>query len=210
LQGARPTREDKRMHLECEMIMQFRNAGAAFLTRDDVVDIYFVAQHFGMPTRLLDWSTNSLAALFFACGGGASKDGVVYAMNAREVIPQNACLSEGARLYRSVMSVRHPFVKYAVEISFWAEPREGYNAYILPVMPDVLPGRIGQQSSCFTLHMHKAPDVRNETAITILIAAREKLQIRDQLLRLNINEFTIYYDLDHLSKEIRRCWGLGS
>jgi len=32
--------------------------------------------------------------------------------------------------------------------------------------------------------------------------------LRDELHRLNINQFTTYYDLDHLSKEIKRCWGL--
>jgi hypothetical protein len=27
-------------------------------------DLYFLMQHYGMPTRLLDWSTNALTALY--------------------------------------------------------------------------------------------------------------------------------------------------
>lgn len=35
-------------------------------------------QHFGMPTRLLDITTNPLVALYFACNGEVSSDGAVY------------------------------------------------------------------------------------------------------------------------------------
>jgi len=200
--------EDKRLHLEREMLTQFRSAGATFLNRESQVEIYFAAQHFGMPTRLLDWSTNPLVGLFFACDGQPEKDGVVYAMDARKIIPSSVWRTKTERLYQAVMTMRHPFVEYAVSLSFWSDPKESHNAYVLPVRPDNVPGRIGQQSSCFTLHMHRAPEATNGTLVTILVDAKSKPTIREELHRLNINEFTTYYDLDHLSREIKRCWGL--
>jgi hypothetical protein len=200
--------EDQRLHLEREILSQFRSAGAAFVNRNSLVEIYFAAQHFGMPTRLLDWSTNPLAALFFACDGGDGKDGVVYAMDARKIIPPMALKNKKERLYRSIMTMRNPFVEYAIGLSFWSDPKPDTNSFVLPVRPDTVPGRIGQQSSCFTLHMHQAPAVNNDTLITILVDARRKEEIREELHRLNINQFTTYYDLDHLSKEIKRSWGL--
>lgn len=73
----------------------------------------------------------------------------------------------------------------------------------------MVPGRIGQQSSCFTLHMHEAKDVKNPSLITtIQIEADKKPEILQLLHRFNINQFTTYDDLDHLSKEIKKGWGV--
>ena len=202
--------EDKRLRLEREMVSTFRVAGAAFLSQHGLTEIYSSAQHYGMPTRLLDWSTNPLAALFFACHGAEGQDGCVYAMDARKVIPDGALQFEGSeqRLWPSVYTMRFPMVDSAVRLSFWEPPRPGMKSYVLPVRPDVVPGRIGQQSSCFTFHMHRADPVNNPTLITINVKALQKPVIRDELHRVNINQFTTYYELDHLSKEIRRGWGL--
>jgi hypothetical protein len=202
--------EDKRLRLEREVVSTFRVAGAAFLTEYDLTEIYFSAQHRGTPTRLLDWSTNPLAALFFACDGEEKQDGYVYAMDAKKVIPDGALQYNGSkeRLWQSVYTMRFPMVEAAVGLSFWVPPKFDWKSYVLPVRPDVVPGRIGQQSSCFTFHMHRADPVDNPTLITIGVKASEKPVIRNELHRVNINQFTTYYDLDHLSKEARRCWGL--
>jgi FRG domain len=220
---------DKRLHLECQMLEQFRSAGAMYFKSDDSVEIYVAAQHFGMPTRLLDWSMNPLIALFHACGDEppkepiekpikepmekSIKDGFVYAMNAGMIIPEDAKMIipdtkpiRTRKWPRSIMSMRNWFVRYAIGLSFWEKPKPGYEPHVLPVQPNRVPGRIGQQSSCFTLHMHRAPDIKNDTLITIRIDGKSKSEIRNQLHRLNINQFTVYCDLDHLSREIKRCW----
>ena len=41
------------------------------------------AQHYGVPTRLLDWSRNPLVALYFACRDQKEKDGKVWLLHAR-------------------------------------------------------------------------------------------------------------------------------
>ena len=200
--------ERKRLYLERYMISQFRSAGAPFLEGYSPTQIYFAAQHYGMPTRLLDWSTNPLAALFFACDGELDKDGFVYAMDAGKIIPENAEERKGTKLYQSVMTMRNRYVEAAVDFSFWEESDTKRQPFVLPVRPDMAPGRIGQQSSCFTLHMHEAADAKNPTMITIKVAAAGKVTIRQELHRLNINQFTTYYDMDHLSEEIKADWGL--
>jgi hypothetical protein len=200
--------EDKRLHLEREILSQFRTAGAVFLRDYTEVEIYFAAQHHRIPTRLLDWSTNPLAGLFFACDGEPNKDGFVYAMDARKVIQLDAKQANRERLYQAVMTMRHPYVRYAVGLSFWNKPKDDHPPHVLPVRPDVVPGRIGQQSSAFTLHMHRADDITNPTLAGILVKAASKGAILDDLHKLNINQFTTYYDLDHLSAETKVRWGL--
>ena len=39
------------------------------------------AQHYGTPTRFLDWTVNPLVALFFACNSSTEKDAAVWVLN---------------------------------------------------------------------------------------------------------------------------------
>ena len=141
------------------------------------------------------------------CNEEPEEDGFVYAMDAGKIIPDNAMSRKGVRLYQTVMTMRNKHVEAAIGLAFWEEPPLPSNPFILPVRPDAAPGRIAQQSSCFTLHMHEAASANNPTMSTIRVDAKSKGTILKELHRANINQFTTYYDLDHLSKEITAGWG---
>ena len=191
--------EEKRLNLEREMLSEFRTSGATLLNPNAIVEVYFIAQHFGMPTRLLDWTMNPLAALFFAVKGRTGdKDGELLIMDAPKLLPNTPDNP------KSIVTMRHPYAVDAIGASFWHEPKvKSRPALVLPIRPDNQAGRIGQQSSCFTLHMHGAKPCENPTLSRIRILGKAKAGMLDELRKLNINESTIYNDLDHLAQEIR-------
>lgn len=77
--------------LERTMLDQFRLMGAAMLTNveKNQLELLVVAQHFGLKTRLLDWTMNPLVALYFACTEGFSDDSYVYSLDSETLVARD-------------------------------------------------------------------------------------------------------------------------
>jgi hypothetical protein len=77
--------KDRRADRERIMLEEFRRTSAAFTGHVKVNDwdLVSIAQHHGLPTRLLDWTYSALAALWFAVAPNKPQDAVVFLLKTR-------------------------------------------------------------------------------------------------------------------------------
>ena len=170
-----------------------------------------LAQHHGLPTRLLDWTYSPYVALHFATVDleGYHEDGVIWALNyvkAAEHLPpplRQALRQEGSNVFTSELLEPVSTNLRRLEV-LQDEP------FVLFLEPPSLDARIVHQYALFSL-MSTAQSVlhdwladRPELYFRILIPARLKWEIRDKLDQAGITERNLFPGLGGLSRWLHR------
>jgi hypothetical protein len=171
---------------------------------------YFLMQHFGAPTRLLDWSEGALIALYFAVRDSPGySDGAVWALDPYELNKRAIGLEE-------VIPPGDPGVtaRDQKRIAAWLPERFRRRSTLprspVAVYPTHTMRRISAQRSCFTIHGTDGAglDKLNEPRclVKIVIPGDKVSRIKRELETSGIDEATIFPDLDGLGRTVCARW----
>lgn len=158
---------------------------------------YFIMQHYGLPTRLLDWTTGSLIALHFAlCQETGSQDAAVWALDPWSLNKWSTGKPD-LLLASDKQSAKYLPPMYS-DTCVPARP--------VAIVPPYNTSRITVQRGAFTVHgSSKDPlNVQFSARLARLVIPSDSAhRIRRDLRSAGISEFTLFPELDGLSRDIK-------
>lgn len=167
----------------------------------------FIMQHYGVPTRLLDWSESALLGLAFAViyreDKHKDKDAAVWCL---DPIKLNRDYLKGLKADEPIPSITDKSVK-KVQVFQDEEIPVDFPISIYGPLNNV---RIVAQKGVFTLFPFKEKfkledlEVSNNFLVKIIIPLGKLETIKKQLLTMGITENNVYPGLDSIAKEINR------
>lgn len=200
--------------LEKDFSTQFQSRSIPFLKSvpNDQWEWQFVMQHFGIPTRLLDWTVSGLAALAFAIlfredkNSGDKhfgKDAAIWCLNPTK-------LNSMARIGLAEPT-KIPDISKDTQIKTLYDFGSTVSTYPVAITGPMNNERIVAQKGVFTLFPNSAPyqnlDEKvgaEEFLVKLFIKEANVASIRKELSRMGMSESTLFPDLTHLAVELKR------
>lgn len=198
------------LRLEASLLSRFKQQAPHFLspatlqsTQSDI-DWWPIMRHFGVPTRLVDWTLSFWVALYFAASGSPSTDGSIHVLHLHSLV--------------SSMEDGHQDQGKFEPRAFLARSR-------LPDAPDVLHvigrstallDRMLAQQGCFMSSLNVRTDVETTLANTVgnaaqtasvrflklLLPASLKADVVRRLRGMNITAATLFPGMDGIGRAL--------
>jgi hypothetical protein len=174
-------------------------------------ELLVLAQHHGLPTRLLDWSYSPLVAAHFATVNlNRDSDRVVWRLDWQLVhrrfeLPELALLIEDIQ---TLFGKDEPFTPWNLMRGSAARD------FVCMIEPPSLDSRIEAQSAVFSLCSDKQRSLADfladhdlaDALTRFIIPAAKAPLVRDQLDLVGMDERLIFPDLDGVAAKIRRYY----
>jgi hypothetical protein len=187
-------------HDEQNFYYEFRARSGSLLSSNlSSWDVLFLMQHHGVPTRLLDWTESFSTALYFALEGAAS-DIDIWMLNPYELNRQQA---DTAGIVDVESNLKTEYFDLFIEPSA-DSPRP--TGSVVAIYPRRQIARLASQHGLFTLHYTPAPlEDLNESWLTRFTLTGCAVAETKRLLKvLGVNDFSLFPDLDGLSRFLRK------
>ncbi len=201
-------------HLEEHLLRNFIRYGRPFLPegRENLWEIMVIAEHHGLPTRLLDWTHSPLVAAHFATL--ASKEGMdrtVWKLNWKAVHKKF-----GLRDLVFLVDDLDALLKERGLPSAWEflNKPPADKQFVCVLEPPAVTQRLAVQSGVFTLCATKDQSLDqileenglSEAVTQFVIPAVKTDYVRDQLDLCTLDERRLFPGLDGIAAELRRYY----
>lgn len=157
-----------------------------------------VAQHYGLPTRLLDWTQSAAVALYFACLDEAH-DGLVLVINPSDL---NLAAKRQRRVFDANLDA--DIIEHYLALDASERPRGPKTIAIHPTWNSE---RIIMQQGAFTLHGSASFELTQSEVSSMCylpILGAHKLKLLSELERMGIFEMSIFPEPDHICSYLKR------
>ena len=159
-----------------------------------------LAQHYGLPTRLLDWTKNAAIALYFACydEDKLEEDGAVIMLNPKDL---NREAFGEARILDPNQDI--DLIRKYLKLKGDKNPKGPKTVAVDPVWNSE---RIMLQQGVFTLHGSRyftLTDYQASSLVYIRIRKEYKETLLEELERVGVNEMSIFPEAEHMSNYLK-------
>ncbi len=204
-------------HIEAAIMQSFKTYSSTLeyklsLPKENEEWLFF-AQHNGIATRLLDWSTNILKALFFAVIDDQEDNGEIYTLNFK--------LLNQISNAPPVFNIEYPDYNFLVEDAFAFEDQkekllakvdiEKRIEFPLGIFPyTIRERRLENQEGIFTIHpsdnydLVKLAEQKPNIVTRYIIPTKFKKEFESKLAVLGITYLTLFPDLHGIKENLNR------
>ena len=215
-----PATESAYSDSELNILKHFIKEGLVYNDRYLESDYYHwiqLAQHYGVPTRLLDWTENPLVALYFACVTSPDTDANVWVLhknNYYELIKQEKVMGSPkqalVRMLKRIASSNNPIKPFLFTPYYFDLRMTVQSSWFMAwgcderALEDILAENYMSLDNPEEVHDFINPT--DDCVFCFFIDKDDKQRILNQLEQLNINEKTLFPGLDSVGKFVNNLY----